>query len=106
MCFNYECSEDTGIEMCSMQQCYDYCREEEVCEALWIQDDKVMEKSCDEFWTWFDSNNMDCDDYSYCHAPVDCQPEYGFLDQCMHIFCWNECEGVETCEYEIAGQGQ
>lgn len=48
---------------------------------------------------------MNCDDSSYCHAPLDCTVDYGFLDSCTHWYCWNECDQVETCEYQIAGQG-
>jgi hypothetical protein len=103
-CYDYDCSEDlNGGAACNMQDCYDECAATSFCYAEWMGDQMEMQYgSCDEFWTWHDSNgnSTTCEDDSFCHAPHDCTEDYGFLAECWGNYCYDACSETQSCQVD------
>jgi hypothetical protein len=102
-CMQYDCSADTNIDQCDMNQCFNTCTGEDWCEAEWRHQGERHTGSCDDFWAFFDGPvypEPDCSEMSFCHAPYDCADEYGFMTECMHSFCYEACDDVESCNVD------
>jgi hypothetical protein len=93
-----DCTESTGLDVCSRTEAYDSCDDVGFCYVAWTEDGQSYNETCTVFWEWHA-------EWARCREvfdEFDCSVEAGVHDEnCKRVEYVSPCVDFQTCWAEI-----